>query len=76
LLLTSGNFAGWSLSTSKLERFKAAEKGQIELYLRWPEKHEMERGEDTPIGLILCADKGDELPFTTVYKITRPPNEG
>lgn len=32
----------------------------MELYLRWPEKHEMERGEGTPIGLILCADKGDE----------------
>ena len=44
----------------KLERFKAADKGQMELYLRWLEKHEMERGEETPIGLILCADKGDE----------------
>ena len=28
----------------KLERFKAADKGQMELYLRWLEKHEMERG--------------------------------
>jgi predicted nuclease of restriction endonuclease-like (RecB) superfamily len=44
----------------KLERFKAADKGQMELYLRWLEKHEMEPGEETPIGLILCADKGDE----------------
>ncbi len=44
----------------KLERFKAADKGQMELYLRWLEKPEMERGEGTPIGLILCADKGDE----------------
>jgi len=35
----------------KLERFKAADKGQMELYLRWLEKHEMERGEGTPIGL-------------------------
>ena len=32
----------------------------MELYLRWLEKHEMEPGEGTPIGLILCADKGDE----------------
>ena len=32
----------------------------MELYLRWLEKHEMERGEGTPIGLFLCADKGDE----------------
>jgi YhcG PDDEXK nuclease domain len=35
-------------------------KGQMELYLRWLEKHELEPGEGTPIGLILCADKGDE----------------
>ncbi len=44
----------------KLERFKAADKGQMELYLRWLEKHEMEPGEAPPIGLILCAEKGDE----------------
>jgi predicted nuclease of restriction endonuclease-like (RecB) superfamily len=44
----------------KLERFKAADKGQMELYLRWLEKHEMQAGEETPIGLILCEDKGDE----------------
>ena len=42
----------------KLERFKAADKGQMELYLRWLEKHEMEPGEETSIGLILCATKG------------------
>jgi predicted nuclease of restriction endonuclease-like (RecB) superfamily len=44
----------------KLEQFKAADKGQMELYLRWLEKHEMEPGEAAPIGLILCAKKGDE----------------
>jgi predicted nuclease of restriction endonuclease-like (RecB) superfamily len=44
----------------KLEHFKAADKGQMELYLRWLERHEAEPGEETPIGLILCADKGDE----------------
>lgn len=44
----------------KLEKFKAADKGQMELYLRWLEKHEMEEGENAPLGLILCADKGDE----------------
>ena len=44
----------------KLERFKAADKGQMELYLRWLEKHETEPEEESPIGLILCEDKGDE----------------
>jgi predicted nuclease of restriction endonuclease-like (RecB) superfamily len=44
----------------KLGRFKAADKGQMELYLRWLERYETEPGEEIPLGLILCADKGDE----------------
>lgn len=44
----------------KLGAFKAAYKGQVELYLRWLEKHEMVEGENKPIGLILCAGKNEE----------------
>ncbi len=44
----------------KLGKFKAAHKGQMELYLRWLEKYEKERGEETPLGLILCAGKTSE----------------
>ena len=44
----------------KLGKFKAADKGQMELYLRWLEKYEQQSGEESPIGLILCADKSDE----------------
>lgn len=44
----------------KLGEFKAAYKGQMELYLRWLERHEMQPGEDAPLGLILCADKSAE----------------
>jgi predicted nuclease of restriction endonuclease-like (RecB) superfamily len=44
----------------KLDRFQAAHKGQMELYLRWLEKYEMQAGEETPIGLILCAGKSSE----------------
>lgn len=44
----------------KLGRFKAAYKGQMELYLRWLERHEMEEGENTPLGLILCAEGNHE----------------
>ena len=44
----------------KLGHFQAADKGQMELYLRWLEKHEKQAGEDPPIGLILCADKSAE----------------
>ncbi len=41
----------------KLGKFKAAYKGQMELYLRWLEKYEIESGEEIPLGLILCAGK-------------------
>lgn len=44
----------------KLDKFKASYKGQMELYLRWLEKHERQPDEDSPIGLILCADKSAE----------------
>lgn len=44
----------------KLGKFKAAYKAQMELYLRWLEKNEMEKGEDMPIGLILCAEGNKE----------------
>ncbi|WP_019991434.1 PDDEXK nuclease domain-containing protein [Rudanella lutea] len=44
----------------KLGRFKAAYKGQMELYLGWLRKHEMLEGENNPIGLILCAEKSHE----------------
>jgi predicted nuclease of restriction endonuclease-like (RecB) superfamily len=44
----------------KLGRFRAADKGQMELYLRWLEKHERQPGEESPLGLILCAGKSDE----------------
>jgi len=41
----------------KLGKFKAEYKSKMELYLRWLEKHEMQEGEETPLGLILC-EKG------------------
>jgi predicted nuclease of restriction endonuclease-like (RecB) superfamily len=44
----------------KLGRFQASDKGQMELYLRWLEKHEVRPGEDPPLGLILCAGKSQE----------------
>lgn len=44
----------------KLGRFKAAYKGQMELYLKWLDRHERKEGEESPIGLILCAEKSQE----------------
>ena len=44
----------------KLEKFQPSHKGQMELYLRWLDKHERTVGEESPIGLILCASADAE----------------
>lgn len=44
----------------KIGKFKAAYKGQMELYLKWLNKYEKEEGEAFPIGLILCAEASSE----------------
>lgn len=41
----------------KLDRFRPEHKGQMELYLRWLDKHERKAGEEVPIGTILCSGK-------------------
>ncbi len=45
----------------KLGDFKAEYKGQMELYLRWLDKHERQSREEEPLGIILCAGKKQEL---------------
>ena len=45
----------------KLGDFKAEYKGQMELYLRWLNKHERRAQEDEPLGIILCAGKKQEM---------------
>lgn len=45
----------------KLGKFEHSHKSQMELYLRWLAKNEQQPHELPPIGLILCADKNDEL---------------
>ena len=44
----------------KIGEFDAAYKGEMELYLAYLEKYEMNEGENQPIGLILCAEKNPE----------------
>ena len=44
----------------KLGNFKAEYKGQMELYLRWLARHKQQPGEETPLGIILCAGKKEE----------------
>lgn len=45
----------------KLDKFSPAHKGQMELYLRWLDKHERRLGEEKPLGIILCGEKSDQL---------------
>ena len=40
--------------------FEPQDKGQVELYLRWLEKNERVEGEESPVALILCAEKSQE----------------
>lgn len=44
----------------KLDKFRPEHKGQMELYLRWLDKYERKAGEESPLGIILCAGKDDE----------------
>jgi predicted nuclease of restriction endonuclease-like (RecB) superfamily len=44
----------------KMGKFRAADKGQMELYLRWLDRHDRRPEEESPIGLILCAEKSAE----------------
>jgi len=44
----------------KVGEFKAAYKGQMELYLRWLDLHERESEEASPLGIILCTGKKSE----------------
>jgi len=45
----------------KLGKFEHSHKSQMELYLNWLAKHEQQPNENSPIGLILCAYKNEEL---------------
>lgn len=44
----------------KLDKFRAEYKGQMELYLRYLERYEMDKDENPPVGIILCTEKGKQ----------------
>jgi predicted nuclease of restriction endonuclease-like (RecB) superfamily len=44
----------------KVGNFKPEYKGQMELYLRWLDRHARELDEGSPLGIILCAGKKTE----------------
>ena len=44
----------------KLGKFKPQYKGQMELYLKYIQKYDMQSGENPPIGLLLCSEGNTE----------------
>jgi hypothetical protein len=42
----------------KVGKFSYADAGQMHLYLNYAREHWMKAGENPPVGLILCAEKG------------------
>ena len=44
----------------KLGKFKPEYKGQMELYLKYMQKHDMQLDENPPIGLLLCSEGNTE----------------
>lgn len=44
----------------KLGELRPADAGQVELYLRWLDRHERQASEEAPIAIILCAGKKAE----------------
>lgn len=44
----------------KLGPFEAKHKGQMELYLKWLDRYEKNPEEQSPVGLILCAESSRE----------------
>jgi predicted nuclease of restriction endonuclease-like (RecB) superfamily len=44
----------------KIGDFRPADSGQVELYLRWLDRHERQPSEEAPLGIILCAGKKRE----------------
>jgi predicted nuclease of restriction endonuclease-like (RecB) superfamily len=60
LLLYNRKLQRLVLIELKLGDFKAADKGQVELYLRWLAKNEQEAHENPPLGIILCTGKKQE----------------
>ena len=42
----------------KIDKFSYADAGQMHMYLNYAREHWMKPGENPPVGLILCAEKG------------------
>ena len=54
----------------KIGKFTHADAGQMHLYLNYAREHWVREGENPPVGLILCAQKGDALARYALENLT------
>ena len=54
------NIIGCATYDLKLGKFKPQYKGQMELYLKYLQKYDMQPDENPPIGLLLCSEGNTE----------------
>jgi hypothetical protein len=52
------HITGCATEDLKVGKFSYADAGQMHLYLNYAREHWMKEGENPPVGLILCAEKG------------------
>lgn len=45
----------------KNDEFKHGDLGQLNAYVGYYKKHEMIEGDNPPVGILLCTDKGNEI---------------
>ena len=45
----------------KIGTFAPADAAQMQLYLEWTKRHDRREGEEEPIGLILCGNRGEQV---------------
>jgi hypothetical protein len=56
----------------KIDRFSYADAGQMHMYLNYAREHWMKPGENPPVGLILCAERGAA---EALYALDNLPNK-
>src|ERR1700761_1662091 len=52
------HITGCATEDLKVGRFGHADAGQMHMYLNYAREHWMKEGENPPVGLILCTEKG------------------
>jgi hypothetical protein len=58
--MLNNNINGYATYDLKLGKFQPKYKGQMELYLKYLQKHDQQPHENSPVGLLLCSEGNTE----------------